>query len=291
MALYPTPAGQRMQYDRDGSAVFYFQTGGGVTTVTQMTAAQSRKLNGELIADMLIGTGAGPYFQSFSPTYLGIIFPNLRDIAGYFFSYIGHPGNISSGNFQTSTNSTTGADGTWTTAEAMASVTPIAQDSYRSSIHAVSVAGVKAIRWQCNFPNDLSQCQVHVYGTHSAGSNPDSLRIWQPVTNAELTTVLDWGDIPRGTTTTMTFRVKNLSATKKAWGITVSEEILTDAAPSLASQFQFSTDNVNFFSSISIGDLAPGAISPVLYVRDSVASGAQLAVWALRMVATPTSFS
>lgn len=279
MSLYPTPNGQRIPYDRDGSAPFYINSGG---TVTSYTTAQGQQINNET------GNQSMPPSGTAGVQYLGVVFSHLWDLTGYFLCGLN---NNATFHIQTSVNTTNGADGTWVDQGAATytgnlTVSP----AYRSSIVALSVAGIKGVRITADF-NTGTVSNFHLYGNPSSGSNPDSLRIWQPVTNAELTTVVDFGDIARGTSATQQFRVHNQSATKTASSITVSMEALTDSSPSQIGQYQLSTDNITYANSISIPNLGPGATSAVLYVRDSVASGAQTSVWAARIVAAAGTFA
>lgn len=289
MPLYPTPTSQRVPYDRNGSGVFAIDHTG---TVISLTLAQSQAVNDETITTSYILDCV----QNVT-SYIGVIFPTLRDLSEWYLALTSGAGPTET--VQVSTNTITGADGTWTTIATSGfdwvnTGTP-PSTNYRSSIQSVTSAGIKAIRFgidQTGFlATNANIWSMHIYANPSTGANPDSLRAWQPVTNAELTTVEDYGDVSRGTIQTIQFRIHNQSSTKTGTSITVSAETLSDASPSLLGQFQFSTDNVTFSSSINIGNLGPGATSAILYCRNSVSSSAQLSVWALRAVAVPASFT
>lgn len=291
MALYPTPPNHRMAYDRDGSQAFDFQTGTGGQALHNYSTAQMQQLNQEAVAQISGSDTAGGTFHNYGTTCVGVVFPELRDVYAYFYSET--TTNAIAGNFQYSTNTTNGQDGTWTNAQALTAIQSPAGDSWRTGIQTLttSISGAKGVRVAYTNANDVLQYQFHLYGMPSSGQNPDSLRIWQPVTNAEVTTVFDFGDIARGAAATQQFRVHNQSATKTASTITVSMEALTDASPSLIGQYQLSTDNVTFANSISIPNLGPGATSAVLYAKDTVAAGAQTGPWAARIVAAAGTFA
>jgi hypothetical protein len=295
MSFYPAPPGRRMAYDRDGSiGVFNFTLGNLAGFPQIYSAAEMQASNSE--ANNIVGNYGGAGFHN-TETYFTIIFPELRDLVGYFLAMFsdtaGHTSS-SPADLSTSANTTNGIDGTWITRAANPTFVLSANGispTYRSSITTLSVPGIKAIRFNSlsTFFNPLYS-NFHLYGAPSAGQDPDSLRFWLPTTDAELSAPLDLGDMRQGDIQVQSFRIHNNSSTKTASGITVSAEISTDASPSLTSQYQFSTDNVTFSPFISIPSLAPGATSSVLYVRYSVASNAQLSVWDLRMVAVPGSF-
>lgn len=284
---YPAAPGKRMAYDRDGSAGGWWATG---SSIVSMSGADLQNLNNEASDNL-----NSPVSSSGPGTIAAfIIFPELRDIVGWFIRGSGQFG-LTPANFQWSANTTTGLDGTWTDITAnwgplSSSVNP----DYRTSINTVSLTGVKGVRMlgtAASGSTILEPFALHLYGGPSSGQNPDSLRIWQPVKNAEVTGVLDEGDIARGTSNTLTFRVHNQSGTKTAHSVTISAEALTDASTSLLGQYLFSTDNITYASSLSLGDLGPGATTAVLYVRDNVDPAAALGPWAARIVASASSFS
>jgi hypothetical protein len=285
---YPAPPGPRMPYDRDGSAgVSYLGTPASPSSGIRSTSAgQLQAINAENGG----GFNSGSIDSGNTATCV-VIFPELRDIVGIY----GPGGRGGAGRIYTSPDTTNGQDGTWTL-RAFSSTfpgrTPV-PTYYRQDIFTPTSAltGIKAVAYVGVFDGGFSS--LHIYGKPSSGQNPDSLRMWQPVTDAELTGPLDFGDVPRGSISTMTFRVKNISGSHTANGpIGVTSETLYDAAPSLLPQFNLSADGgTTWASSLSLPSLAPGAISSVLTVRDSVNAGAALGPWALRLVASAASWS
>ena len=103
-------------------------------------------------------------------------------------------------------------------------------------------------------------------------------------------THIDWGDTVRGTSADRTFRVKNNSATLTANSIQLSTTVLTNTTPSLVNQFEYS-DGGAFAQTLDIGNLAPGAISPLITVRRNTDISATLSVWTARIDIEPTSWS
>lgn len=273
---YSDVPGPRMAYDRDGTISLYgmsqsesVATPGGVNDLTL--------LNNESF------DGVGSRYW----TYL--IFPQLRDIVGYAI-------HTSSGDrgIHTSTNTTTGLDGTWTSRGSYSTVGTTPQ---MRSISTVNWTGVKAIKVYADSGaytwNAVSHNLIHLYGTISAGQTPDRLRIWHPTLDQEVTgAYFDWGDIQRnGASITKTFRIKNNSAALTANSIVLSSEALTDTTPTNAGQHTFAPDGVTFSSPLNIGNLAPGAISSEITVRRLTPTNAALSLWWTRINAVAGSWT
>lgn len=289
MALYPSPPDLRLAFDRDGSVGFWVDETGVVHT---LSTANLQAWNNESADDYSPSLGG-----SNVTWYLGVVFPAPRDLTAY---YLADSFQVSGGvpqDFQTSVNTTSGSDGAWVghgvTNDASGTISP----NYRSSIVSLSVTGITGIRVPVRSGASGVSYQfraLHLYGKPSVvGSAPassDQVIPWHPTLNqiADGTTGDD-GDMPRSSSLTKTFRFKN-NSTRTAKTVNVSLETLTDASPSLFPQYQLSLDNITFSATVSLGDLAPGAISQVIYCRDTVSSSAQLSVWACRAVPSPASF-
>jgi hypothetical protein len=59
----------------------------------------------------------------------------------------------------------------------------------------------------------------------------------------------------------------------------------------LLSQYDVSDDGASWANSIDIGDLDPGEISSLLYLRYQIASTAMLSLWDLRIRAQASSWT
>lgn len=278
--FYPDVPAPRMPYDRDGTIGFRITSGG---VISQMSSADLININNETSDATTLTNG-----------YDGIIFPQLRDIAGWLL--IG--GNTSNviGTLQTSANTTNGQDGTWTTRVTSPSSPTAMLPNYRSVIQLLSVTGVKAVRWS-QASNGCTYQAIHFYGTIAASQTPDRLRIWHPTLDEPLDentsadgAYLDWGDVPRNGTQDRTLRIKNNSGTLTANSINITSQALTDASPSVPPQFTFSNGGA-FGTTLAIGNLSPGQISGVITVRRTTLSNAALGLWAFRSVAEATSWS
>ncbi len=294
---YPDVPAARMSYDRDGSTVAHISSGGVVSTYGAGTVTD---FNRE------IATSRAVIHSTFSGNNnWGILFPEPRDINAYHITWDSDNGTgISLNQVEYSTNTTTLADGTWTTIHASFGNTyigiggPTNVIALRNSITSTGlITGVKALRWNVSSGGNAASdnfrlCLMHLYGAPSAGQAPNRLRFWLPATNAEVGgAYMDWGNVPASTTINRDIRVKNPSATLTANDVVLSSEALTPGSPSHASMHTFSTDNVNFFSSLNIGNLAPGAISAVVRVRRTTTAGSQLSLWWTRIVAQAGSWT
>lgn len=310
MPNYPVPSNKRIPWDKDGTVALWYAIG---VMVLQATDAQKAALNSEVLLGSNAYNGGSDFGHNYHPlggdggfsNFCCLVFPHPRDITdvkiwGNTATTIVPLNPVP----EYSTDTTNGIDGTWSTLTGLyldwesewaggkvpSPVIPV----YRENDSAIA-SNVRGLR--LNFPdmptfNGNVLNQWHVYGDYSSGANPDRLEIWKPSTDAEIDPgTFDWGDIPRNSSAQKTFRVKNRSATLTAHGVVLSFEQNTAMVPSQAGWHQFSTDGSTWASTINIGDLAPGALSPVLYVRRVTPANAQLSLGSLRMNAHPGSWS
>lgn len=277
-----------MAYDRDGSIVATVDSGG---SIVQQAAGVLTALNNE-------SGGRDLLFPAAGPSRVVVLFPQLHDLIGF---YAADDQNSGFGTIaltaEVSTDTTTGNDGTWTgyrtqfDARTAVSDIPISP-GYRSNIWVGAAAGVKALRLSSVNTNQPTLSALHIYGDISAGSEGDSLQLWDPAVDQRIAAAaLDFGDVPRSNVSQKQFRVKNRSATKTANSVVVGLEALTDATPSLGSQYQFSLDGSTWASTVTVTSIAPGAISPLVYVRRSTDAAAALSVWAARVTCVPGSWT
>lgn len=287
--FYPDVPAPRMAYDRDGSKGFVLRGNG---TVYELTTAHLASMNND------IGSPGFDQRNNGGEGFIGLIFPQLRNIRGLFMAC--GDGADSFGASQWSTNTTNGADGTWTNFT-FSRLTGASSISIRQNITAVNLDGVKGIRHQrSNFGSFSSRYYVEAYNIYGALASPgtfDQLRMWHPTLDEPLDDAtsadgafLDWGDVVRGTSGDRIFRIKNQSTTLTANSVTVSTEVITNTSPLLESQFTYSYGG-SFAPSVNIGNLTPGAVSQPITVRRSTLSNAALSVWTLRTVVEAGSWS
>lgn len=296
--FYPDVPAPRLAYDRDGTVGFVIDLS--TNSVSQMSAGNLVTLNDESSGSILL-INAGNSTMDYA---YGLIFPELRNIIGVrnFHSGFGQTGG---GSLQYTTNSSNGVDGTWTSIGATGYsdvTTGFSSTVLRTGITAISMLGVKGFRIRRNVgpnfgANSWYALTLHLYGSISAGQTPDRLRMWHPALDEPLDdntsadgAYLDWGDVVRSTTQDRTFRVKNNSSTLTANSINIAASALTDAAPTLITQYTFS-DGGAFGASVTVTSLSPGAISGVITVRRTTPSNAALSLWTLRITADPGSWT
>lgn len=270
---YPDAPSNRIPYDRDGTVV--------LLNGVEVSANTARVLNddsgGTVAATYGSGSGASGSWTLF--------FPRLMDIYGYTaYGWASSSGLSSS--FQYSVNATNASDGTWVN---------MTGGNVNGDLRSPTVAtylGVRALKCNTSGLGGNSMALLHVYGKPSTGENTDRLEIWHPTLDQRVGgAYFDWGDIQRTSTADRTFRVKNLSSTLTANTVMVTFNAETDTTPAVAGWHYLSSDGTNFSSSLSVGSLAPGALSPVYTVRRTVPSNAQLSLWYLRILAEAASWS
>lgn len=276
----------RFAYDRDGTQMFWVNLVAG--TVTQFTTADMEKLNNESDDDvaMLAQTSApGAAF--------GFIFPELRDLSGYQMYCGGSHSGFVAGNVDTSVDTTNFIDGTWTSQGTFQhNASDPSKVGMRESIASISASGVRAVRFRFTHTNATCRWDwMHLFGTITAGENPDRLAIWHPTLDQRVDPAhFDWGDAPRNSSDDVTFRVKNLSPTLTASTIVVDVECPTDTTPSVAGQHTISNGGA-FAASQTIASLAPGAISTVHTLRRTTPTNAVLSLWFPRIKAVAGSWA
>lgn len=277
-----------MPYDTDGSVAFRDRHG--TYTAYGPNSGTIRGLNDELSNRVIAMDIGGPGL----PVFCGVIFPQSRDIRGLYCNYEDAPITL-----QYSLNSTNGIDGNWSNVPGSSYVEAITNQTYRSNIISVNLNGVTSIRiWRSNgYGGSNGPKSLHIYGSYAAGALDDRLRPWHPTLDEPLDDPtsedgawLDFGNVPRATTADKTFRIKNNSGTLTANAIDISTTIITDGSPTIPPQFTYS-DGGAFATTINIGTLSPGQISPVITIRRTTPSNAALGLWSPRVNSVPASWS
>ncbi len=286
---YPDVPAPRMAIDRDGTILVNVDIA--ASTATQIAGSNIATMNNES-SNTYRFSG-----NNFSYTYgLTLIFPQLRTLTGILVQ-----SSESIPTLQWSPDTTNGLDGVWNTTTPPAT-TGYNKENMRNNIVSLALSGVKAIRLyksETAFGN-ANVCDIycwHLYGNIESGQSPDRLRMWHPTLDEPLDdntsadgAFLDFGDVARSTSQDRAFRIKNNSATMTANSISVSIDVPTDTAPTVASQHTLS-DGGAFASSINIGNLAPGATSSVITIRRITLSNAGLSLWTGRVIADPGSWT
>jgi hypothetical protein len=278
---YPDAPANRMEYDRDGTIVATVTSAG---VITALTNTQARALNDEDPANAnSFGVSTG--------NWVAFVFPELRDVSYIFQQWAS---TIVVGQAFYSTNTTNGFDGTWTSFLAAQNWSATTQPNYRSNAVAATATSVRGIRILSTATN-YSVYTIHIYGKVSAAT-PDKLELWHPTLDEPLyqtPAALDYGDKGRGTSTDLSFRIKNLSATLTANTITVSTEALTDAAsPTMESGMTLNYNGGAFAATTSLASLAPNTISAGLFVlRNAIPSTVTPGLWSQRVIASASTWT
>lgn len=275
----------RIAYDRDGSV------GVGITAAgvpTQLTAAQLQGFNAEA------ETGTAP---SASATRVAIVLPVPVDLRAVFLSLAASSPTVS---IETSKDSTTGVDGTWSSQAVAANHLKDVTPNYRILSMLTELPGgaanqgVRGVRISSSSSTVLPNIRaLHLYGDVSSSATPDRIAVWHPTTDTPLpATQFDWGNVPRSTSANRSFRIKNLSSTLTAHSIEVYIEALTPGTPSVSGMHTVSDNGgATFLTSITIPSLDPGEISDTLILRRVVPSNGQISVWSARVAADVTNWT
>jgi hypothetical protein len=255
----------------------------GTQTVVPVTAAELKVMNNENSGDVVNRSGNN---------WVMFFFPKRVTITHYFAdagAFGGQYRFIST--VETSEDTTNGYDGTWT-GRGSISHRGTAIPGYRTLVAAVPqpLVNVKTMRVLMSHSAQLSSSQIatlHLYGKRSEDS--DRLEFWHPTLNQPLSDSpahLDWGNRPRGTSESRQVRVKNVSNLVTATNITVGMEALTDANPTFVSQHQFAYEGGPLGAAAVIPSLAPGEISGLVTIQQSLLATAVLSLWTQRIYAT-----
>ena len=286
---YSDVPGHRMPYDRDGSIVTFVSDALG--TSTPLTTAEMQNIN-----DEDGGSAAGePYEVKWKghetndfPYRLTFIFPEPRDLVGY--GIWPRLDSRSPSTYWTSTNTTNGVDGTWTSRGTWVQDVRTGLRAART-VNFPGIVGIKfaivgsGSGWQSIYA-------AHMFGSPASGQAPNRLRFWHPTLDQEVGGAhFDWGDVARNTVLTKTFRVKNPSATLTAFSTSLTREAFTDSSGINVAAHEFSFDDVTYTSTLNLGDLSPGEISPVIYVRRATLASNPISLWDVRFIASAASYA
>lgn len=252
---YPALPDMRMNYDNDGTLVYYGQTAAGASTAT----TDPQRL---AIQDIDLHTAGIPSGSN----YVFFFFPEQREITGiYSLTRFGGGGTHTGAHTITGSNDTTnGLDGTWETASKPGGdPTYVDNFSWRSGIKAVSFTGPKKNIRLLHGTNqiDTNWTTIHLYGEAAAGQMAHDLVFIDHDTTpgVAFTAPEDFGDQPLGTTVVRQFRIKNTSASRTATNLNIQ---LNDADFVMAE-----AAGGPWVVTINVASLLPGAETATFYVR------------------------
>jgi hypothetical protein len=266
--FYPDVPGQRFAYHLDGTKIYLLDDSNVLTDITSIAAT----INDEDADYANVGIGR-----------IIFLFPEKRNLSGYYFD-----GYFQGTNLYVSSDTTTLLDGTWTSIANpwIANNVGDPLPEYRQNINPITAGSVKALKFTNSPGNGYRIYSIHLYGSIAATENPDRLIFWNATLDqATDGPYFDWGDVVQGQSYTKTFRIKNNSSSKTAQSIGLSA-----GAETFGMAVQFSTDNVTYTPTLTIGDLAPGAISSTVYVKRSVPASEPLQLQVCRFKASAGSW-
>lgn len=278
---YPDVPSRRFAYHLDGTVVseYNIQEGSSFGVWNEqrdMSAANLAAMNGEDFSDIF---GGNSIDDDNIARFLSFVFPERREVDGVFVSIQSDTFNVAVTNFDYSTDTTGGRDGTWTTdianvVETIDSTSP----AYRNSITSTAVNNAKAVRQRFDSPVGGQSSwlgRIHLYGTIAPGETPDRLIFLDTsLGDSAFVKPLDYGDVPRGQTSVRTIKVINNSA-----GISFSNVVLTalDLVLDGADHFSFSLNDIVYVDTagggLALDTIGPGSTKTV-YVKQSVPTGA-----------------
>jgi hypothetical protein len=302
---YPTAPGRRIGYDEDGTIVYFAGLVSGTTYVAAGSAFPDAAFSLISTADMqeANNTDASTRISAMDQTATATdanqisvwIFPELRDIDGYYIARVDEGGVMVS----YSTDTTNGRDGSWTafgtlTTYRWNSTTAgnMFTEAWRSKIVTSSASAVRAVRYasNCSATSCVTGVRLaHWYGEIASGESPDRLLIVDNADDLEFTSPIDTADTPRGMAEDVaTIYLTNNSGTLQANTTTVDPEDLESLSDG------WYTVNVGggaFGSSISITTILAGADSADIIVRRDTANDAEPGLYGARLEVKTASWS
>lgn len=286
---YPSPTARRINYDLNGTRCWYKTANAASTPLTEdgsFMANMNNESTGTVPVVTLAWNGTT---NPGHPPFVLLKFPTPVDITGIKI----YGGSANTVTPAVSNDTTNGVDGTWT---AGTGVTPGSGDqkewSRSGAITPQAFVGVTYLRLSLSTAGgngNKTLGKVLIYG--GPGAATDSLDFWDATLDQPAAPDLfEFGDRPRGTSATRQFRIKNLSETMKAVDISVTRSITTDTSPSVPGFHLFSLDEISWIGNLSLGDLDPEEISPVITLKQDVPTNAALWLWQMTVTATPNTW-
>lgn len=216
------------------------------------------------------------------PGYSGVIFQEPKDLYGAFVSFDGGAGGFLA-ELETSTDTTSGADGIWTQRVAnLADNRPINQYRDPNTFFAAGCTGIRARMQQ---GADEIFRAFFVFGVPGSAATSDRLDFTDVINR--YTTPLDYGDEGQGQEVRTQIAVKNYSPTLTAQQVVIAVEGLV--GPS-SGWYDFSIDDSVYTSTLNVGDLVPGA-QTTFWIRQIIpATVSPLGLQSARIWPTPSAW-
>lgn len=272
MPTYPAATGYRLAYDTDGTLV---RTVTGTTPSTPSTADVDEM-------NLSAATGGVPVSGA---DWVAFVFPTLVTIDAWFLAH-NDTADLAGVAVQVSDDTTTGGDGTWTSAgtvTARRGDTVVSGATWRNNLVTGLAHTCKGVR----FGPVISTWQtIHLHGT-PVGT--EGLVIRSSAYEALTAGVVDWGATPRGSSADEVVVVANTSS-RTASGVTLTVEA-AEPTDEFAVTHYLSTDGRNFYGSVNLGTIGARSRSGEVTIRRVTPTTATLGARAARLVATATSWA
>ncbi|MDQ3028895.1 MAG: hypothetical protein M3R09_02450 [Actinomycetota bacterium] len=283
---YPSPTARRIYYGLNGTRS-WTKTANQLSTALVEDSSFLGNMDDESSGTVpTVTLSWNPGANPGHPPFVLLKFPTPVDISGI---------KAWSGNNlipAVSNDTTNGVDGTWTTGATVTAATGDQREWSRSAT--VTPQAFVNVRWlRLTLPmgdnGNRTVGKVILFGGPNGAA--DTLDFWDATLDQVASpAVFEFGDRPRGTSATREFRIKNRSATLTAKAISVTRSIVTDTSPSVPGFHTFSLDGTTWIGNLNIGDLLPGAISPVITLRQVVPVDAALWLWQMTVTATANTW-
>ncbi len=219
---YPALPGRRLAYDIDGTEVFEISNNGGNRQKLSQTVLD--RLNNEHNTTLAVDSPS--LDQEVTVTFL---FSRQHDLFGVYA--VGHGNPSGYGTFRDffdhieySPDVHTDIGGTWIDTGASHGLANFFFDRWREDIQTIDVTdawGLRGVIGEPGLISDLDVFQIQIYGAPNDVQNPNRLVVIDDDTGLEFTSVMDWGELPRGTVKTHIVQIKNNSSTHQADGVSL----------------------------------------------------------------------
>lgn len=296
---YDDMPSRKMAWDADGSVVFGCDVanGGGMdrgeiptgVSLTEMTQVDKEGVNSD--DDAQYGSLTGP--QNSPATVWAIMFPEKREIDGYYWNVSSTDAPLAVEMLSISKDTTNVRDGVWLPlGQEVINYGVATRPHYRDNIESNADSNVTCVLMQIESGTQISNewtylDSLHVYGTITPGQGIDQLIFLdRDSADNEFTKPLDYGDIGRGSASIKSIKVKNNSSTRSASGITITNEYLYLGITAMT----YSLNGVDDEATLSIPDLGPGGTVDV-YIHINISDSETLGVYEMRSIIEATTWT
>ncbi len=281
---FPNVPSRRMALHDDGT-VGVRSSGGFPTGSNVMTAISQTQMDVMSAEDV---AGSGPSITNTGP-FAAFIFPELREIDGVYACM--DDGGTFGDPMYVSADTTNGASGTWTSVGSSLGVVNALLPDYRDSILSLAESSKRGIRTNVTGVSGGGGTldRWHIYGEISPGETPDRLLFIDEATGLEFVLSQDYGDVPRGSSEDIEWRIKNNSASLTANTIQYTAADLFNGS---GGWYTFTLPaGSSYASTQQIASLAAATTTGLIKTRRITDAGADMSLHAARQFLNTASWS